>query len=115
MTRRPMLLSTLLLAALICCSPNPYAVPVPPDCVSHNTAKATFTNASTTNSSYDVLLDGVKVTTVAPGQTSDEFVVAALELHIVQFNFANTTTAACTPPEVYTPDQCGTTNHTCKT
>lgn len=102
-----------MLAVLADCSPSPYDVQVPAACISHNTADLNFSNESATNTTYDVLVDGATVTTVAPGATSDNFTVKALILHVIRFNVTTTSTMAC-PLEIYQPAQCSTTNHFCR-
>ncbi len=111
--RSVQVVSVFLAGTLAGCSPSPYDVQVPPACISHNTAALNFSNESTTNTTYDVLMDGTKLTTVAPGATSDNFTVTALLLHVIRFNVTETSTMAC-PLEIVTPAQCSTTNHFCR-
>jgi hypothetical protein len=113
MTRSMLALSALVVGLAAGCSESPYAVQVPPSCVSQNTAVLTFSNESVTNRPYDVLMDGAKLATVAAGATSDAFVVKALILHVVRFNFSTTDSLACAL-QIVTPDQCTTSNYYCR-
>ena len=65
-------------------------------CEVNQTAQVRFTNLSTTNSTHDIIWDGVKLTTVAPGDTTTFFTVTANIAHTLQFKFTNTSDLACT-------------------
>jgi hypothetical protein len=61
----------------------------------NNTGNVQFSNRSS-GSTYDVLWDGYIITTLAPGVTSDFFVVAA-GAHTLVFRYSNTSNNSCTP------------------
>ena len=105
-------LPTLLVAAALGCQNAPSGLSSE-QCYIDYTATLNFTNRSATNRSYDVLLDGDTVSTLASGQTSRDFVVNAWMLHVVAFDFAGTNSAAC-PQEIYTPGRCETHNFVCR-
>lgn len=67
------------------------------NCASNNTAQISFRNNSNTNSTYTVIWDGATLTTIAPGQTSQEFTVAAGVQHSLVFRHTNTNANACNP------------------
>jgi hypothetical protein len=54
-----------------------------------------FQNRSASNLTYDVIWDGAKLTTIAPGQDSQVYTFAANVTHALRFQFTNTTTLAC--------------------
>ena len=64
-------------------------------CEANQTAEVRFTNLSTTNSTHDVIFDGSKIATVAPGDTTAFFTVTANIEHTLQFKFTNTSDPAC--------------------
>ncbi|MDE3127868.1 MAG: hypothetical protein KGL38_07675 [Gemmatimonadota bacterium] len=112
MHRRAWMVPALLLAAALDCYKNPSGLRLE-QCYINYTANLNFTNRSATNRSYDVLLDGDTVTTLAPGQTSRDFGVNAWVLHVVAFNYAGSDSAAC-PRQIYTPSRCETQNFVCR-
>ncbi len=112
MHRRAWIVPALLLAAALDCYKDPSGLRFE-QCYVDYTANLSFTNGSTANRSYDVLLDGNAVTTLAPGRTSANFGVNAWVLHVVAFNYAGTDSAAC-PREIYTPSRCETKNFVCR-
>ena len=63
-------------------------------CQTNNTANVGFHNSSAATT-QDVIWDGVRVATLAPGKTSDTRVVVAGVAHDMQFRIANTATLAC--------------------
>jgi len=65
-------------------------------CEANGTGEITFGNNSNTNSTYDIIWDGAKIATIAPGQESDVFTVAASIQHTLVFQFTNTSDLACT-------------------
>ena len=66
-------------------------------CEANNTSQVRFENKSATNLTYSVIWDGLLMTTVAPGVTSQNFTVAAGE-HTLHFQIANSGgQPACTP------------------
>lgn len=69
--------------------------PIIPACQSQNTATVYFQNRSASNLTYDVLWDGSKLTTVAPGKDSQVYTFAANIPHTLRFQFTNTSLAAC--------------------
>jgi hypothetical protein len=84
----------ILLAVTACGGKSP-AAPTVPACQQNNTAELTFGNRSTSNTTYDVMLNGSRVTTVAPGNNSSPYTLAAGTAHSVSFRITNTTIAAC--------------------
>ena len=67
-----------------------------PQCEANGTAEIYFINKSNTNSTYDIIWNGVKIATVAPGQESERFTVAATVQHTLVFKLTNTGDLACT-------------------
>lgn len=84
--------------------------PTRPDCEVNNTAGLCLTNSSTTNKTYDIVLDGVLIMTLAPGQTECEIVAAGQ--HTISFYFTNTSTKACLTSYPILP-QCSTKSYNC--
>jgi hypothetical protein len=74
-------------------APTPAPVPT---CQTNNTATATFENRFTTGT-LDILLNGAKIVTIAPGTKSNPFTVAAGVMQTVVWQWTNTTAWACTP------------------
>lgn len=66
--------------------------PVTPDCQKYNTAKIYFENRSS-NSTYDVILDGVRIGSIGTGQSMSRTVAAGE--HTILFRFANLSSIAC--------------------
>ncbi len=73
-------------------------------CVTNNTATVKFENRSNTNTTYDIIWDGLKIATVVPGSTSSSFTVSAVQ-HTLTFKVTNTNTVACNE-STPTPAQC---------
>ena len=65
-------------------------------CEANQTGDVFFTNISNTNSTYDIIWDGVKIATVPPGKDSGTFTVAANVQHTLEFRFTNSNNLACT-------------------
>jgi hypothetical protein len=80
-------------------------------CETDNTATVSFGNRSTA-STHDIVWDGSRVATLAPGQTSDPMTVVAGVEHMLQFLVADTTTPACAGATAV-PTRCGTGVYTC--
>lgn len=101
------------LLATACGSDSPTAPPpvVVPLCQSANTATIAFGNRSTTNSTFDLVIDGVRRGAIGPGDTSAPFTLAAGVSHTIVAVFTNTTTTACSSTPV--PVQCTTQTLTC--
>jgi hypothetical protein len=81
-----------LLAAIGCSSDsgNPFI----DDCVEKNTSQVSFKNTSS-NHYYDIVWDGGRiVSSLAPGQTSENFTVNAGD-HVLQFKFSGSNNQAC--------------------
>jgi len=76
-------------------------------CETNNTGKVYFINHSNSNSTYDVIWDGVKIFTVAPNQQSPTITVSAGIQHTLLFRFTNTSNGACTQSTPIIP-QCET-------
>ena len=76
-------------------------------CEINSTAEVYFINNSNSNSTYDVIWDGVKIATVTPGDESNTFTVSANIQHTLVFRFTNTSNNACTPSTPVVP-QCQT-------
>lgn len=69
--------------------------------------KVYFKNLSGTNTTYDIIWDGSKLTTVAPGQSSATYEESCEVQHTLEFRITNTSTLACSAS---TPSlECGTT------
>ena len=83
------------LTAGLACAPK-VTTPDVAECEKNTTAGVTFENKSNTNGTYDVIWDGSKVFTLAPGAKSTEMTVAATVQHTLTFKFSNTSTLACT-------------------
>ena len=83
-----------------------------PDCETKNTAQVYFVNGSTTGKTYDVIWDGVKIATIAPGQESSTFTVTAGIPHSMTFKVAGTATLACSTSSPSIP-QCKKMYYTC--
>jgi len=72
----------------------------PPEaCEVNRTGEVYFINQSNSNRTYDIIWDGVKITTVAPNQQSDVFTYSANVKHSLIFRYTNTSDNACTPSE----------------
>ena len=112
MTWRACVATALFVAAAGGCYGDPAGLQQEP-CYLDYTANLGFTTGSATGSSYDVLLDGNDVATLAPGTSSRIFAVQAWVLHVVSFNYTGTDSAAC-PREIYTPSRCETHNFVCR-
>lgn len=113
MSRVAYLAAALTLLALPACGSGAPTAPDTSPCVVNSTAEFNFSDSSATKQSYDVMFDGKKIFTLSPGETSQNHTVTAWVLHVVQFNTAGTTNAAC-PQELYTPSRCSTQNFSCK-
>ena len=59
------------------------------DCEKNSTAWVTFENNSNSNTTYDVIWDGVKKVTIAPGTKSPTYTVASGQ-HTLRYNVTNT-------------------------
>ncbi|MBL8017073.1 MAG: hypothetical protein JNK43_07380 [Ignavibacteria bacterium] len=70
--------------------------PPPAACETYNTARVFFQNRSNSGKSYDVIWDGSRVYTIAPGMQSDTMTVAAQIEHTLVFQISGTNTPACT-------------------
>lgn len=81
------------------CGASPAApVPLPPPaptCQTQSTATVYFQNRTTANLTYDIVWDGSRITTVAPGRDSAVYTFAANVPHALRFQFTNTTVLAC--------------------
>jgi hypothetical protein len=91
-------LSLLVALGAVGCSGNSPAAPTPPAvplCQSAQTATVYFQNRSTTKLTYDILWDGSRLTTVAPGADSGTFTVSANVAHSLRFQVTNTGILAC--------------------
>ena len=80
------------------------------DCVVKNTSELCITNSSTVNKTYDIVLDGILIMTIAPGSTECRIVSAGQ--HDLNFYFTNTSTKACTTSQPIL-SQCGTHGYFC--
>lgn len=80
-------------------------------CVTNNTATVAFQNRFTTGT-MDILLNGAKVVTLAPGQSSNAFTVSAGVMQTVVWQWTNTTSWACNPTTP-TPAQCSSMVYWC--
>ncbi len=87
-----------LLSLMACSDSENVAAPSPTlSCQVNNTAKLVFRNQSNTNATYDLLWNGSKLFTIAPGSESDTLVTAAGIQHTLLFQFTNSSNNACNP------------------
>ena len=70
-----------------------------PPCETNDTAVVVFENLSATHSTYDVIWDGSKITTLSLGSWSAPYTVSSGS-HTLTFNFFNTNQVACSPGTV---------------
>lgn len=75
--------------------------PPSPSCETNKTGEVYFINNSNSNSTYDIIWDGVKIATVAPNQSSQVFTYSANVQHTLVFRYTNTSNNACTPSTPY--------------
>jgi hypothetical protein len=112
MSSRALALFALALPFVAACGSTPVIpTPIVEACRTNNTASVRFENRST-NTTMDVVWDGSKLTTVAAGQTSDSYTVAAGITHTLLFRVTNSSTWACTP-STPTLVQCGSARYWC--
>ena len=101
MSARLCTLTVLSLVSLMGCTADDVADPTPTPttlaCQVNNTAKLVFRNLSNSNSTYDLIWDGSKLYTIAPGIETDTLVTAAGVQHTLLFKFTNNAGNACTP------------------
>lgn len=57
--------------------------------------KVYFKNNSVSNATYDIIWDGAKLTTLAPGQTSETYEESCEVQHTLDFKITNTGQYAC--------------------
>lgn len=111
--KRFLVIALPLLALSACGSDSPAPAPTPvPACQANNTATLTFQNSSVSGATYDVLIDGVRTGSIAPGQASPATTVAASAAHTIVFRVTNTSLIACSASPV--PAQCSTQTLTCR-
>ncbi len=115
MASRPLAVITLVPLIILtasCGSTSSPTSPQPsvPACEKNHTATVSFHNTSN-RITMDVLWDGSKVATVAPGQTSSDRTVNA-GIHTLLFTVTNSSEMGCTPS---TPNvaQCSTHTYSC--
>ena len=72
-----------------------------PPCEVNKTGEVYFINHSSSNSTYDVIWDGVKIATITPNQSSQVFTYSANVQHTLVFRYTNTSNDACTPSTPY--------------
>jgi hypothetical protein len=73
----------------------------PLQCEINGTGEVYFINHSNSNSTYDIIWDGVKIATVTPNQSSNVFTFSANVQHTLVFRYTNTSNNACTPSTPY--------------
>ena len=73
----------------------------PPLCEVNKTGEVYFKNISNSNSTYDIIWDGVKIATITPNQSSQVFTYSANVQHTLVFRYTNTSNNACTPSTPY--------------
>lgn len=73
----------------------------PAACETNKTGEVYFINHSKTNSTYDIIWDGVKIATVAPNESSKVFTYPANVQHTLVFRFTNTANNSCNPSTPY--------------
>jgi hypothetical protein len=74
-----------------------YALP----CEVNKTGEVYFINHSKSNSTYDIIWDGVKIATITPAQNSQVFTYSANVQHTLVFRYTNTSNNACTQSTPY--------------
>jgi hypothetical protein len=79
-------------------------------CQKTNTATVRFQNTST-NTTQEIIWDGLSIATISPGNTSPDFIVSATQ-HTLVILKAGTSTIAC-PESTITPFQFNTYTATC--
>lgn len=89
-------------------APTPVTVAA---CQSNNTAQVIFRNDSRTTT-QDIFWDGLRVSTITPGQSSTAITAAAGVPHQLSVRITNTSTAACVPSSPILP-QCSTQTYFC--
>lgn len=72
-----------------------------PLCEVNKTGEVYFINHSNSNSTYDIIWDGVKIATIVPNQSSQVFTYPANVQHTLVFRFTNTSNNACTSSTPY--------------
>lgn len=82
------------------------------ECEVNQTGRVYFINNSNSNSTYDIIWDGAKLTTITPGETSITYTITANITHTLVFRFTNTSTDACTSSAPVIP-QCQTIWYSC--
>lgn len=96
MSARICTLTALSLVLLMGCTSDDAVAPSPTlACQVNNTAKLVFRNISNTNATYDLIWDGAKLYTIAPGSESDTLTTAAGVQHTMLFKFTNSSNNAC--------------------
>ena len=99
MSARACTLTALSFFSLMGCSDSADVVAPPPpttlQCQVNNTGKLVFRNQSNTNATYDLIWDGSKLYTIAPGSETDTLVTAAGVQHTLLFQFTNSSNNAC--------------------
>jgi hypothetical protein len=100
--------ASLVLFCLVAACGENNAAPTPtvPSCQANNTASVRFGNV-TAATTLDIYWDGLKVATLAAGQTSAPVVVSAAVAHRLDFVITNTTRLACVTSNPI-PSQCAT-------
>jgi len=73
----------------------------PLPCEVNQTGEVYFINHSNSNSTYDIIWDGVKIATIAPNQSSQVFTFSANVQHTLIFRYTNSSNNACTPSTPY--------------
>lgn len=95
---KPAVLLILFAVSVVGCSGKNPAAPAPiPACQTNNTATLTLSNTSTTNTTQTHTIDGITAATLAPGQSSQPFTLAAGVAHTVTSKVTNTNAVACNP------------------
>jgi hypothetical protein len=92
-------------------TPTAPATPPVPACQANNTASVRFGNRAA-NTTQDVFWDGLRVTTLTPGQDSTPLTAAAGVAHRMEFRITNTNFLACAVTNPI-PVQCSTPIYTC--
>ncbi len=64
------------------------------DCETYETAKVRFENKSNSNTTYDIIWNGSRIATVAPGQSTNYHTVSASQ-HTLTFKISNSSYRAC--------------------
>lgn len=104
------------LGAVVACggnntTPTP-VTPAVPACQANNTSNVSFGNRSA-STTQDIVWDGLKLGTLAPGQSGLQLTASAGVAHRLEFRITNTTNGQACATSNPIPIQCATPIYTC--